>query len=180
MLETARLRLREPIDDDAARLAAYYARNEPRFAFWEPEADDEAGYKRWIAWRRQESGALRGRSFLAFDRADAEALVAVVNLYGISSGATWGAVLGYSLDGAYEGRGFAHEAVGAVIGYAFGTLRLHRVVANYQPANERSGRLLRRLGFTVEGYGREMIRIRGTWRDHLMTALLNPEWEAPA
>lgn len=68
------------------------------------------------------------------------------------------------------------EALRAAIRYAFADLRLHRVMANYMPANERSGRVLRRLGFTVEGYARDYLRIAGAWEDHVLTSFTNPDW----
>ncbi|HEY6235593.1 MAG TPA: GNAT family protein [Candidatus Elarobacter sp.] len=179
-LDTPRLVLREPEDSDAPALLAYGVRNEPRFARWEPErADDVAHHLRWVRWRREESAAQRGVGLLALDRAVPEAIVGVLNLYGITGSSTYAAMLGYSIDGAYEGRGFAREAVGAVIAHAFDTLNLHRVIANYHPANERSGALLRRLGFVVEGYSRDHLYLRGTWRDHILTALTNPNWKPP-
>jgi ribosomal-protein-alanine N-acetyltransferase len=179
-IATERLFLREPRDEDAPVLVAYYAHNDERFARWEPErVDDLAHHQRWIAWRRDESAAGRGRSFLAFDPAANDALVAVVNLYQIVYGASNSAMLGYSADGAYEGKGYASEAVDAVVKHAFETLHLHRVTANYQPANERSAKLLRRLGFVVEGYARDMLYMRGTFRDHVMTSLTNHAWEPP-
>jgi ribosomal-protein-alanine N-acetyltransferase len=179
-LDTPRLVLREPDDADAPALLAYAARNEARFARWEPEhVDDLAHHLRWVRWRRDESAAQRGLGLLALDRADPGALVGIVNLYGISATSSYSAMLGYSLDGAYEGRGFAREALEAVIAFAFGTINLHRLTANYHPANERSGALLRRLGFVVEGYARDMLYLRGTWRDHVLTSLTNPDWKPP-
>jgi ribosomal-protein-alanine N-acetyltransferase len=83
-------------------------------------------------------------------------------------------VLGYSLDGAAQGKGLAREAVGAVVDYAFATLGLHRIEANYQPNNDRSGKLLRSLGFVVEGYARDFLFIDGGWRDHILTSRTNP------
>jgi ribosomal-protein-alanine N-acetyltransferase len=179
-LETERLVLREPEDGDVARLLLYYQFNEERFARWEPaRTEGLAHFERWVRLRRAESAAGSGRSFLALDRAEPDVLVAIVNLYDIRTFATYDAVLGYSLDGAYEGRGFAREAIEAVVRHAFDVLNLHRIKANYQPANERSGALLRRLGFVVEGYARDMIHMRGTWRDHIMTSLINPDWNPP-
>ena len=52
-------------------------------------------------------------------------------------------------------------------------------MANYIPHNERSGRLLRRLGFMVEGYARDYLFINGAWRDHILTALTNPNPRPP-
>jgi ribosomal-protein-alanine N-acetyltransferase len=179
-LDTPRLVLREPEDGDAPALLAYATRNETRFARWEPDNVEELGHHlRWVRWRRGDSAAQHGLGLLALDRSVPGALVGIVNLYGIAGSATFSAMLGYSLDGAYEGRGFAHEAVGAVIAYAFDTLNLHRLTANYHPANERSGALLRRLGFVVEGYARDMLYLRGTWRDHVLTSLTNPHWKPP-
>lgn len=179
-LDTPRLVLREPDDSDAPAVLAYAARNEPRFARWEPEHVGELGHHvRWVRWRRAESATQHGVSLLALDRHEPGALVAIVNLYGIASGPTYSAMLGYSLDGAYEGKGYAREAVGAVIAHAFDTLNLHRLIANYHPANERSGALLRGLGFVIEGYARDMLYLRGTWRDHVLTSLTNPNWKPP-
>ena len=179
-LETERLILREPEDGDVPALLLYYEFNEERFARWEPERTGGlAHFQRWVSWRRAEGESGRGRSFLAFDRTAPDALVALVNLYDIFTAATHSAMLGYSIDGAYEGRGYAREAIEAVIAYAFGTLNLHRLEANYQPGNERSGALLRRLGFVVEGYARDMLYMRGTWRDHIRTSLTNASWIPP-
>jgi ribosomal-protein-alanine N-acetyltransferase len=48
-------------------------------------------------------------------------------------------------------------------------------MANYQPGNERSARLLRRLGFVPEGFARDYLYIAGAWRDHVLTAKNNPD-----
>ncbi len=54
-------------------------------------------------------------------------------------------------------------------------------MANYQSVNERSVKLLRRLGFIAECYARDSLYIGGAWHDHVLTALtteLTPESEA--
>lgn len=43
-------------------------------------------------------------------------------------------------------------------------------MANYMPTNEQSGRLLRKLGFSVEGYARDYLLLQGTWKDHPLTS----------
>ena len=62
----------------------------------------------------------------------------------------------------------------AALPWVFAHLALHRVRAGYEPVNERSGRLLRRLGFVVEGYARDYIYTGGAWRDQILTSLVNP------
>jgi ribosomal-protein-alanine N-acetyltransferase len=51
-------------------------------------------------------------------------------------------------------------------------------MANYRPENLRSARLLARLGFIQEGYARDYLFIDGAWRDHVLTARLNPAFDA--
>jgi ribosomal-protein-alanine N-acetyltransferase len=149
-LETERLVLREAVDDDAAVLLAYHLRNDERFAPWEPKrGTEEVQHLQWIRWRRTETDAGRALTFLAFDRATPNMLAGVVNLDGFSREPERSAMLSYTVDGAYEGKGYAREACQAMIDYAFQTLDLQQLTATYDVANARSGGLLARLGFTV-------------------------------
>jgi len=97
-----------------------------------------------------------------------------VSLRNIIRGAFQGCHLGYSLDQQAVGKGLMFEALTSVIAYGFGEMGLHRIMANYIPTNERSGRLLRRLGFVVEGYARDYLFLAGKWQDHILTSLVNP------
>jgi ribosomal-protein-alanine N-acetyltransferase len=76
---------------------------------------------------------------------------------------------------AYAGRGLMTDAVRAIVPYVFETLRLHRLEAACLPTNEPSKRLLRRVGFTEEGYARQYLRIDGAWRDHVLFAMLESD-----
>jgi len=51
----------------------------------------------------------------------------------------------------YWGKGVATEALTALIDYCFNRLLLHRLVALVDPANERSHKIVHRLGFRKEG-----------------------------
>ncbi len=92
--------------------------------------------------------------------------------------------LGYQIARDREGRGLMTEALRAANAYVFDELRLHRIMAAYRPENERSARLLERLGFEREGVARDYLFIDGAWRDHVLTALANPRfdpaWVEPA
>lgn len=48
-------------------------------------------------------------------------------------------------------------------------------MANYLPQNQRSAALLKRLGFSVEGYARDYLKINGEWQDHILTSLVNSD-----
>lgn len=91
----------------------------------------------------------------------------------------WGAfhcaTLGYRLDHRVEGQGVMTEALRRAIQYVFAEMGIHRIQANYRPTNERSGNVLRRLGFSIEGHARDYLFIDGAWRDHVLTSLTNPD-----
>jgi ribosomal-protein-alanine N-acetyltransferase len=147
-LATERLVLREPVAADAPALLAYHRRNAERLTRWDPPRGTEVEqHRRWIEWRDAERACGRGIAWLAFARTAEAELVGQVQLDGISREPQPSGMLAYSVDGAFEGQGYAAEAVAAVIAYAFGELGLDLVNASYDPANERSGALLRRLGF---------------------------------
>jgi ribosomal-protein-alanine N-acetyltransferase len=172
-LLSERLVLREPLETDAPLLLAYHSRNAARFAPWGPAPPGAlAEHLNWIVWRREQSAEARGRSFLAFDRAVPQQLAGLVNLDAIVREPQASAMLSYSIDAAYEGRGYAREAVAAVAAHAFEALGLARLVAHYDPANERSGALLRRLGFTIEAAASKIPpALRGLMRPQVMAAL---------
>jgi [ribosomal protein S5]-alanine N-acetyltransferase len=88
--------------------------------------------------------------------------------------------LGYSLAASCQGQGYMQEALAAAIEYVFDQMALRRVTACYMPRNQRSGNVLRRLGFVVEGYSRDYLPIGGVWEDHILTSLTNPHWEPEA
>jgi [ribosomal protein S5]-alanine N-acetyltransferase len=85
-------------------------------------------------------------------------------------------VLGYQIARQYQGQGLMQEALQAAIRYMFVTQRLHRINANYRPENARSGRLLNRLGFRIDGYAKNYLYIDGDWRDHVLTSLINDDF----
>ncbi|MFO5474988.1 MAG: GNAT family N-acetyltransferase [Dolichospermum sp.] len=86
--------------------------------------------------------------------------------------------LGYSLAESAQGYGYMKEALSIAINYVFEELNFHRIMANYMPHNRRSGNVLKRLGFVVEGYARDYLMINGKWEDHIFTSLTNPHWRS--
>ena len=59
-----------------------------------------------------------------------------------------------------------------MLGFAFGTLRLHRVAAAIGPTNLPSLALIDKLGFQREGKIRDHVICDGHWRDSLLFSLL--------
>lgn len=86
------------------------------------------------------------------------------------------AEVGIALRSTVWGRGFATEALGLLLGFAFGELDLHRVEADVDPRNERSLRLFERQGFRREGYLRERWHHLGEIHDAIFLGLIRKEW----
>lgn len=176
-LHTPRLRLDVIAPRHAAVLAEFHARNGERRRRWSPLAP--AGLTDAVYWAtkavEQESERRAGRAlrWLSFQHEAPEFLVGTVSLSSIERGPFQSGRLGYQIDGACEGRGLMAEALRAVIAHAFDELRLHRLEANHRPENERSARLLARLGFARIGLAPNYLFIDGAWRDHVLNQLLN-------
>jgi RimJ/RimL family protein N-acetyltransferase len=58
--------------------------------------------------------------------------------------------IGFAFLPSFRGKGYAYEAASAVLAYGKKTLGLERIVAIVSPGNERSIRLLEKLGFKFE------------------------------
>jgi RimJ/RimL family protein N-acetyltransferase len=86
------------------------------------------------------------------------------------------AEVGVTLDPAHQGRGYATEAVRAVLGYLFGTLGKHRVVATTDVRNRPAAALFERLGFRREAHYVRNVWFKGEWGDEFLYALLAEEW----
>jgi ribosomal-protein-alanine N-acetyltransferase len=86
------------------------------------------------------------------------------------------AEIGYDLARACWGKGYMYEALSALLDYAFFDLDLNRIEALVMPANMRSKRLLKRLGFAHEGTLREYDYFKDAFHDMEMHALLRRDW----
>ena len=86
------------------------------------------------------------------------------------------AEIGFTLAAAYQRRGFAAEAVRAVLDHLFRVAGLHKVSAECDARNTASARLLERVGFRREGLRRAHTWIKGEWTDDLLYGLLTDEW----
>jgi ribosomal-protein-alanine N-acetyltransferase len=180
-LTTPRLALRasEPALAEAA--ADFYRRNRAAHAGWNPplgEATFSADGQRQLLTETAAGAAAGTRiGWWLFALAEPGVAIGQIHFSQIVQRAFCSAMLGYAIDTAHEGRGLMREALQAALADAFGPrVRLHRVQANVRPNNTRSLALLARLGFEREGLARAYLFIDGAWRDHVMTARLNPDW----
>ncbi|WP_374347133.1 GNAT family N-acetyltransferase [Chitinimonas sp.] len=88
------------------------------------------------------------------------------------------AEIGYGLASNAWGQGLMHEALSALLHFAFDTLQLHRLEADIDPRNAASAKALTRLGFEQEGLLRERWIVDDEVSDSALYGLLRRDWRA--
>ncbi|GAA2141575.1 GNAT family protein [Nocardioides koreensis] len=176
-VRTARLTIRPATPDDAE--ATFRIRSIPAVGRWlTREADDRERYVRSFADPERLSktllvehgGVVVGDLMLLIEDGWAQAEVAD-RARGVQ------AELGWVIDPAHAGRGFATEAARALLGICFEDLRLRRVIAQCFADNVASWRLMERLGMRRETHSvRESLHRSGAWLDGFAYAILAEEW----
>jgi aminoglycoside 6'-N-acetyltransferase len=89
------------------------------------------------------------------------------------------AEIGFTVARAFQGHGYATEAVKALLGYLFEVLHLRRVIATCDARNVRSARLLERLGLRREAHFVANVRFKGELGSEYLFAMLAWEWRGP-
>ncbi|MDQ6631736.1 MAG: GNAT family N-acetyltransferase [Verrucomicrobiota bacterium] len=99
-----------------------------------------------------------------------------INLFNIVKRRLQNACIGYYVGVEYARKGYATEALQLVVRFAFQNLKLHRIEANIQPQNTASLSLIKRCGFSCEGYSPRYLKIGAKWCDHERWAILREDW----
>jgi RimJ/RimL family protein N-acetyltransferase len=177
IIDTARLTLRPPRRGDEADLFALHA--DPvvmRYFSEAPWTDPER------AARQIDEDAAR------FEREESFRFAIVLNATGRQIGnctlyalhrQNRRADIGYTLAPGHWGRGYMHEALQALLTFAFTDQDLLRLEADIDPRNAASAAALKRLGFVQEGLLRERWIVAGEISDSALYGLLRREWQAP-
>ena len=101
-----------------------------------------------------------------------------VNLNNVIRGAMQSGTIGYWIDQRHAGRSYVAEAVVVLFQFAFEQLMLHRIEICIVPRNERSHRVMQKLGIREEGIAQRYLEINGTWEDHVRYGITVEEWQA--
>lgn len=181
-LTTERLLVALPRAAQAAGMLDFVSRNREHLKPWSPP--EPAGMYTLEHWHEvvtKSAAAFDAGSGIRFWMATKDQPDRVIGSIGysqISRGPFCACVLGYQIDHEFEGQGLMREALSASNRYMFNVQKLHRIGANYRPENVRSGRLLAKLGFRIEGYAKNYLFIDGDWRDHILTSLTSGGFDA--
>ncbi|MEA5602238.1 GNAT family N-acetyltransferase [Nostoc sp. UHCC 0252] len=181
LIVSDRLLLRAGIHEDIPQILEYFIYNKtyltPFYPLW---AD---GFFTEEYWQYQIENSflefINGQSLklFIFTKKNPTIIIGTINFSNFVRGAAHFCYVGYSLAESKQGKGYMAEGLKAATEYLFQELNFHRVMANYMPHNQRSGNVLKRLGFVIEGYARDYLLINGKWEDHIMTSLTNTNWQ---
>jgi [ribosomal protein S5]-alanine N-acetyltransferase len=173
-LRTARLLMRPFTEADVDAIFALQS-NAYVMRYWDsPPWTDRAQAERFIARSKQMEQESEGAR-LAIERVADGAFIGWCNLY------KWNPVyrsagVGYCFHDSAWGQGFATEAAGALLQWAYDTLDLNRVQTEVDIRNGASARVLEKLGFVREGMLREDCIVNGEVSDSWVYGLLRRDW----
>ena len=178
-VRTERLVLR-PIDPvgDVDAIHAYASREDVcRYIPWTPRTREEVAA--WLPRRAATTIEAPGTgAALAITLAATGELVGDTMIIWSSEEHRTGE-LGYVVNPAHAGHGYATEAAGAMLAMAFGRLGLRRMVARIDARHPASAAVLRHLGMRQEAVLVENEWFKGAWSTEIDFALLDHEWRSP-
>jgi RimJ/RimL family protein N-acetyltransferase len=173
-IRSERLLLRPFEARDARELAAY--RSDPdvaRYQSWDAPfalADASALIAELAAGDPEEPGWFQW----AIERIDEPGIVGDLGVNLLEDEQQ--AAIGYTMAPAFQGRGYATEAVARMLDHLFLEQGLHRVSAECDTRNDASMGVLEHLGFRREAHLRSSTWSKGEWCDDYLYALLADEW----
>ena len=85
--------------------------------------------------------------------------------------------IGFTFSTAFQGKGYANEALTALVEYAFSQLNIHRIIAITDTKNAAAEQLLTACRFRKEAHYINNIFFKGSWGDEFLFALLKQEWQ---
>ncbi len=148
-IDTDRLLLRSPRATDAAAISPLLGNwNVAHWVVRVPFPYRTEHAAAWIERSNEERAAGVGWPFL-ITRRDGDLLMGSMDLS--IEGNPGSGALGYWLGESYWGHGYATEAAHAIIGFAFDVLKLNEITASALPENERSIRVLEKVGLVHMG-----------------------------
>ena len=175
-LGSPRLVLRRFALADADAVAAYRA--DPlvaRYQDWESSSRTEAAA--FIRRQRRQIPGAPGRwTQIALALRTSDALIGDCGVF-VDADARQ-ATVGITVARAFQGQGYATEALTVLFDHLFQDARLHRIAAEVDPRNRPSWQLLERLGMRREGHRLQSTWLKGEWSDDYLYALLQQEWRA--
>ncbi|MEJ7932519.1 GNAT family N-acetyltransferase [Ramlibacter sp. AN1015] len=160
----------------AGLYARFHARNREHLQMamtQTPELERTEYWEGELPRRQAAMEAGQAVHLVGFPKEGGDGEIGCLNSYwAIEHGDFRACTISFMVEHSLQGRGLMYAAAAPACREVLSRYRLHRIMATHLPENLRSAKLLRRLGFAVEGYARDFIIINGQWRDNVLLSLL--------
>jgi RimJ/RimL family protein N-acetyltransferase len=177
-LKTKRMTLRPYEMGDVAALHDMFGREDVcRYLTWPPMDLDQARAK--VEQRvGQKHVEVDGDALLLAAVDDATGRMVGEFMLRVTSVKSRQGEIGWSIHPDVQGRGLATEGAREMLRLGFGELGLHRIVAECDPRNVASLRVMEHLGMRREAQFLENQFLKGVWIGEIVCAMLEAEWRA--
>ena len=174
-LETERLILRAMSSRDSADMFDYSSRGElTKYLLWSPHST--VNYTREYLSYVEKRYKLGDFYDWAVVEKESGRMIGTCGFTSLDLSNRRGEI-GYVLNPDFHRRGYAPEAARAVIKFGFDRLELNRIEARFMEGNKPSLRVAEKLGMTFEGYHRDSMLVKGSYRTIGYCSILREEYE---
>lgn len=175
-LESERLLLREFLRSDWAQVHEYAQDPEVvRYMEWGPNTQRDTKSFIDVALACQKDRPRRIYEFAVLLKSEERRLIGACGIR-LNEADFKQADIGYCYNKNYWGKGYASEAGAMAVEFAFKTLDLHRLVATCDAQNLASFRIMEKLHMRREGHFIQDKKIKDSYRDTYLYAILQSEW----
>lgn len=154
--------------EDAENMLQYYIKNKEHLKPFEPEREESfytfEAQKQMLIENYKQFINGEGTNFGIYKDAK---LIGKIQISGTIYGVFKSAIIGYSIDKDYQGKGYMKDALRVAEAYAFNVMNLHRIEASALVDNLRSQNVLIGCGFEKLGINKNYLFINGRWQDHI-------------
>lgn len=175
VLETRRLVLRRMQKRDSHDMYEYASRRDvTEYLLWDPHESEYYTY-RYLSYIQSRYRAGDFYDWAVVVREN-QKMIGTCGFTRFNTEAN-SAEVGYVLNPAYWGFGIAPEAVLNVMRFGFVNLHLNRIEARYMVGNDRSRRVMEKVGMTFEGVARESMHVKGKYVSVGTCSILRSEFQ---
>ena len=177
---TERLRLRESQEEDWQDLFHLYQLPETsRYERWSPVQEESKAREMIRAWVEQQTQTLRRNYSLAVELKGDHTFIGFCGLergFGVEvPNSIEIGFVAYRYFPEHWNKGYATEALRAILHWGFESLGLHRIHSGCAAENGASARVLTKAGMRHEGTTRKSMQFDDEWHDFLVFGILRSE-----
>ena len=172
-LITNRIILRPFVQEDSSRVQQLASEWDVARTTFIPHPYENGMAEAWIATHQEAFENAQGVTFAIVLRAE-NVLIGAIEL--VANKAHQWAELNYWIGKPYWNQGYCTEAAQEVVRYGFEDFKFNRIQARHMANNRASGRVMQKIGMSLEGTLRQSLRRFGAFEDAVIYSILREEY----